>query len=195
MKNIQWNTRLHLVGFFTMVLVLGFTTLALAAGDGGGGNHWLKTDTYKTINFVLLVVALFFVARKPVSNFFSSRTKEIEEKLADLEAQKTAAEKKLADYQARFKNLDEESKQIVKDYIKQGEAAKERILAEAQAQADKLEEVAKRNIEQEFKAAKASLKIQISQMAIEKAETLIKESISSSDQEKLVDDYLKKVVA
>ncbi len=194
MKNIQWNTRrIHLVGFFTMVLVLGFATLAMAAGDGG--NHWLKTDTYKTINFVLLVVALFFVARKPVSNFFSSRTKEIEEKLADLEAQKTAAEKKLAEYQARFKNLDEESKKIVEDYIKQGEAARERILAEAQSQADKLEEVAKRNIEQEFKTAKATLKIQISQMAVEKAETLIKESISSSDQEKLVDDYLKKVVA
>ena len=127
--------------------------------------------------------------------FFSSRKKEIADELNNLEQQKADAEKMLAEYQAKFKNLDQESKQIVEDYIKQGEEAKVRILAEAAAQADKLEDMAKRTIEQEFKAAKAALQQEIVELAMEKAEAVIKESISSEDQDNLVDQYLKKVVA
>ena len=105
------------------------------------------------------------------------------------------AEKKLAEYEARFRNLEQESEQIVEDYIKQGEDAKKRILAEAEAQAEKLEDMAKRNIEQEFKAAKALLKQEVVDRAMEQAEALIKKSITTQDQNRLVDEYLKKVEA
>ncbi|THB73296.1 MAG: hypothetical protein D3926_24090 [Desulfobacteraceae bacterium] len=199
MKKFKLSTkRFNLVCFLASVLVLACCTAVMAAGGGGHEAkpvHWIASDTYKVLNFGVLIVALFFIARKPVSEFFSNRAKGIEQELADLEQQKADAEKKLAEYEAKFKNLDVESKQIVEDYIKQGEEAKKRILAAAEAQAEKLEETAKRNIEQEFKAAKAALQAQISEMAMDKAETLIKDSISAEDQDRLVDEYLKKVVA
>ena len=53
----------------------------------------------------------------------------------------------------------------------------------------------KRNIEQEFKAAKAALQQEIAEKAMEQAEAVIKESISAEDQDRLVDEYLKKVEA
>src|SRR3989339_1422415 len=171
---------------------------ALASSDGGHGgvhNAWLGIDTAKVLNFGILIIALFFIARKPVAEFFSSRAKGIEDEIKVLEQKKAEAEKKLAEYQARFKNLDEESKKILEEYMKQGEEAKIRILAEAEAQAAKLEAMAKRNIEQEFKAAKTKLQQEIAEKAMIKAEELIKASISSDDQDKLVDEYLKKVVA
>ena len=59
----------------------------------------------------------------------------------------------------------------------------------------KLEESAKRNIEQEFKAAKLKLQQEIAEKALEQAETLVKELINSEDQDRLVDEYLDKVVA
>ena len=158
-------------------------------------NAWLTVDTWKVLNFGLLAVGVFFIAKKPVAQFFSSRTKGIEEELGDLEQKKAEAEKKLAEYETRYRNLEQESKQIVEDYIKQGEEAKKRILAEAEAQADKLEDMAKRNIEQEFKAAKAELQQEIAERALEQAEAVIKESISAEDQDRLVDEYLKKVEA
>jgi F-type H+-transporting ATPase subunit b len=99
------------------------------------------------------------------------------------------------EYQAKFKNLDQESKKIVEEYIKQGEEAKVRILAEAEEQAIKLEFMAKRSIEQEFKSAKTKLQQEIAEKAMIKAEELIKTAISPDDQAKLVDQYLKKVVA
>ena len=182
------------VGFFVFV-VCGFAWASSDGGHGGVHNSWLTIDTWKVLNFGVLAVACFFIARKPVAQFFSSRAKNIEDEIQELEQKKADAEKKLAEYQAKFKNLDQESKQIVADYIQQGEDAKTRILAEAEAQAEKLEDMAKRNIEQEFKSAKATLQQEIVELAMEKAEEVITASISSDDQDKLVDEYLKKVVA
>ncbi len=173
-------------------LVMG--SVALAAGGGAHSNHWLTVDTWKVVNFVLLVAIGFYLLKKPAAQFFSSRRKDIEDEINELEQKKSEAQKQLAEYQLKFKNLDQESKQIVENYIKQGEEAKSRIIAEAEAQAEKLEDMAKRNIEQEFKSAKIKLQQEVAQKAMEKAEEVIKTSISSDDQEKLVDRYLRKVV-
>ncbi|MCG8636693.1 MAG: ATP synthase F0 subunit B, partial [Desulfobacterales bacterium] len=126
-----------------MALVAGSSAAWAAGGGGEVHNYWLTIDTWKVLNFGILAVAGFFIARKPVAQFFSSRAKDIEEELSDLEQKKADAEKKLAEYETRFRNLEQESKQIVEDYIKQGEEAKKRIIAEAEAQADKLEDLAK----------------------------------------------------
>jgi F-type H+-transporting ATPase subunit b len=79
--------------------------------------------------------------------------------------------------------------------VKQGEDAKVRILKEAEAAAEKLKEQASKNIEHEFLQAKAELKAEIVEKALAKAEAIIKEKINSEDQDKLVDEYLEKVVA
>lgn len=192
-KNIL-NAKWFKVSALAAVFGLSAAT-AWAAGGGHGGNHWLTIDTWKALNFAVLAIVLFLLLKKPARNFFSSRKKEIADELKELEDKKAAAEKQLAEYQARFDNLDQESRQIIEDYIKQGEEAKKRIIAQAEAQAEKLEDMAKRTIDQEFKTARVKLQKEISELAVERAEKVIQDAISSEDQEKLVDDYLKKVVA
>ena len=195
---VKNNWKKHLKVSATVVALVAGATVVWASGGGHGEtvhNAWKDIDTWKVVNFVLLVLACFFIAKKPVAQFFSSRTKGIEEELTDLEQKKADAEKKLAEYEARFRNLEQESEKIVEDYIKQGEDAKKRILEEAEAQAEKLEDMAKRNIEQEFKAAKATLQQDVVDRAMEQAQALIKKSITTQDQNRLVDEYLKKVEA
>ncbi len=197
MKIKNSTTQPFLTAFITVAVLLaaGSFSLAFSSASHGEGGHnaWLVTDTWKVLNFAALIIGGFFLARKPVREFFSSRTKGIEKELADLEQKKVKAEQSLAEYQERFRNLDQESKQIVQDYIAQGEAAKAKILAQAKAQADKLEKTAKHNIEQEFKAARKNLQRQVTAQAIKMAEQIIKDSITKEDQNKLVDQYLKKL--
>ncbi len=196
MKKNSFGKKYVTVSGMAVMVVAFSTAMAWAAAAGGEvHNSWLAIDTWKTLNFAVLAIALFLLGRKPVKAFFSSRKKEIADEIRDLEQKKADAEKQLAEYQAKFKNLDQESKVIMEDYIKQGEKAKERIIAQAQAQAVKLEDMAKRNIEQEFKTARTKLQQDIAALAVAQAEAVIRESISSDDQDKLVDDYLKKVVA
>ncbi|MBF0390803.1 MAG: ATP synthase F0 subunit B [Desulfamplus sp.] len=180
--------------FAILFLFMG-VALASSGGNDAAPKGWVATDTYKVLNFLVLAGVLFYIAKKPVAQFFSSRIKDIEGQLAELEQKKADAQKSLAEYESKIADLTKESEKIVKDYIRQGEDAKKRILAEAEAQAVKLEESAKRNIEQEFKAAKSKLQQEIAEKALAQAELIVKESISFEDQDRLVDEYLDKVVA
>ena len=166
-----------------------------AAEGGGHGKGWVSTDTYRLLHFIVLAGGLFFLLRKPLSQALGARVKGIEDQLSDLEAQKAEAEKKLAAYNQKFAELEKESEGIVAEYVRQGEEAKIRILKEAEAAADKLKVQAQKNIENEIQRAKARLQAEILDKALSKAEALIKEKVNADDQEKLVDEYLAKVVA
>jgi F-type H+-transporting ATPase subunit b len=192
---IQWTLPLVLVA-----LLLFGGTVALASSGGGahgeaGPKGWVATDTYRVMNFAVLAIGLFLVLKKPVAQALGGRIQGIKEQLLDLEEKKAAAETKLAEYNAKMAELDKAAESLLAEYVKQGEDAKARILQEAEAAAEKLKEQASKNIEYEFLQAKEELKAQIVEKALVKAEAIIKERINSEDQERLVDEYLAKVVA
>lgn len=179
-----------------IIAVLIFSGVAWSSSGGENGpKGWVATDTYKVMNFTVLFVALFFLLRKPVAQALSGRIKGIKDQLDELETKKKDAEKKLAEYNEKLSLLDKEAEKIVAEYIKQGNEAKARILKEAEGEAVKLEEQAKRNIENEFKQAKSKLQEEISEKALLKAEEIIRGTITTEDQDRLVDEYLEKVVA
>ena len=155
---------------------------------------WAATDTYRVLNFAVLAIGLFFILRKPVSQILKSRIEGIRDQLSELEVKKKAAEKRLVEYEERLTLLDQEAEKIIAEYIRQGNEAKARILQEAEIAAQRLEEQARRNIEHEFDQAKLKLQTEIMEKALLKAEEVIKEKITPKDQDKLVDEYLEKVV-
>jgi len=187
-----------LLGFlFFLVLMLGVISIstAVAASGEGGSKGWVWTDTFRVMNFAVLAIALVYLLRKPLSQALSSRIKDIKDELEDLEVRKKEAEKKLAEYNDKLAQLEKEAETIVEEYIKQGNEAKDRILKEAQASAEKLKAQAQRNIQHEFEQAKSKLQEEIFESSLEKAEEIIKNKISEDDQDRIVDEYLKKVVA
>lgn len=147
------------------------------------------------MNFAVLAIVLFFLLRKPASQALDARIKGIKDHLSELAGRKKDAEKELAEYNAKLLLLDQETEKIVAEYVKQGNEAKTRILREAESAAGKLEEQAQRNIEQEFKRAKIWLQEDIIEKALVKAQEIVKQKITDEDQNRLVDEYLKKVVA
>jgi F-type H+-transporting ATPase subunit b len=180
---------------YVLLFVIFSISTALCASGEGGTKGWVSTDTFRVMNFTVLAVALFFVLRKPLSQALSSRIKGIKEQLDELEAQKAEAEKKLAEYNQKLTQLEKEAEKIVDDYVRQGNEAKARILKEAEASAEKLQVQARRNIEHEFAQAKLELQKEIFEKSLVKAEEIIRSKFSGKDQDRIVDDYLKKVVA
>jgi len=182
--------------FIMGVLLFCFIGVALASSGGEGATKgWAKTDTYRVMNFSVLAIALFLLMRKPASQALDSRIKGIKDQLSDLEARKKEAEKQLSAYNEKFALLEQEAEKLIEEYIRQGNEAKARILEEAQGAAEKLEEQARRNIKHEFKKAKLQLQQEILEKTLVKAEELINSKITDEDQDKLVDEYLEKVVA
>jgi len=144
---------------------------------------------------VVLAGGLYFLLRKPVSKALRARIEGIEKQLEDLEARKQAAEKELAAYADKIARLDQEAAQIVAEYERQGQEARVRIIEEAKAAAQKLEEQAKRNIAFEMKSARERLQAEVVEKALQKAESRLKERMTAEDQDRLIDEYLAKVVA
>jgi F-type H+-transporting ATPase subunit b len=178
-----------------LVLVCAGSALASAGASEAVQKHWTTDDWIRVMNFAVLAGALFFLLKKPVADALNGRIAGIKAQLEELESKKAQAEKTLADYEKKIATLDDEVSQIVAQYTEQGEAAKKRILDAAAASAEKLEEQAKRNIESEFKVARQKLQAEMMTQALEKAEELVKKTISSGDQDRLIDEYLEKVVA
>jgi F-type H+-transporting ATPase subunit b len=192
-----------IIAILAYVLLVALTPAFAASGGGEqAGEHgavhsppWMVTDTAKVLNFSILAIGLFLVLRKPVAQALSDRIKGIKEELEDLESRKAAMEKQLAEYDTKLATLDREAEQVIAEYIRQGEEAKVRILKEAESAAEKLKDQAHKNIEHEFKQAKQELQAEIVEKALVKAEALIQDKISDDDQNRLVDEYLEKVVA
>lgn len=179
----------------TLFLLLG-AGIAFAAGGGEGGpKGWVNTDTYRVICFVVLAGGLFYLLKKPVPQALNARIEGIREQLSILEAKKLDVEAQLEGYKEKLAQMDQEAKKIVATYIQQGEDAKARLIEQAKLAAEKLETQAQRNIEHHFQQAKLSLQSELIEKALGIAEEKIKESISDKDQDRLVEEYLDKVVA
>jgi F-type H+-transporting ATPase subunit b len=207
-KTGRW-TRLGRMAVLLVVMALICTpasTLWAAEGEHGeahgeahaeehGPKGWVSTDTYRVMNFAVLAVGLFFILRKPLSQALRGRIQGIQAQLEELEAKKGEAEKQLAAYNEKFAGLEKEAERIVGEYVKQGEEAKARIIREAETAAEKLKEQARRNIDSEFERAREQLHAEILEQSLAKAEEIIKNRITTEDQTRMVDEYLKKVVA
>jgi F-type H+-transporting ATPase subunit b len=203
MKN-QDSGRLYLgIKKIGSALIVVFTTLsvfligtALAASGGEfGSKRWVETDFFRVLNFAVLAGGLFFLLRKPIAQALGSRIKGIKEQLENLEARREEAEKRLAEYNEKLSQLEKEAEKIVAEYIKQGNEARARILKEAEEAAEKLQGQARRNIEREFEKAKKQLQEEIFEKSLTKAQEIITKKITADDQDRLVDEYLGKVVA
>jgi F-type H+-transporting ATPase subunit b len=190
------SARVVIAGVVVVLLSLSMGIGSALASSGGetGAKGWVATDTYRVMNFVVLLVVLIFVLRKPISQALSSRIKNIREQLEGLEVQKAEAEKQLAQYNEKLSQLESEAEKIIGDYIKQGNEAKAKILKEAETTAEKLQVQARRNIEHEFDKAKQELQREVLEKSLLKAEETLKKAITAQDQDKLVDEYLDKVV-
>lgn len=189
------SARVIIVAVVLVCLTMGIGTALAASGAESATKGWVATDTYRVMNFVVLLAALVFILRKPISQALSSRITSIREQLESLETQKAEAEKQLAQYNEKLSQLEKEAEKIVKGYIEQGNEAKAKILKEAQETAEKLQAQARRSIENEFGKARLELQREVVEKSLLKAEETLKKAITARDQDKLVDEYLDKVVA
>jgi len=155
---------------------------------------WESVDTYRVLNFILLAGVLFVLLKKPVSESLNSRISSIKKQLEDLEKKKAYAIREVDDYKEKFNELENEKQNIIKEFVKQGESLRDKIINDAEQTAQKIEEQAKKNIEQEFIFAKKQLKDEILNEAMVLAEKMIKNDINNDDQERLINEYIEKVV-
>jgi F-type H+-transporting ATPase subunit b len=179
-------------------IALNFVWLSsvLAAEAEGGGHHHLNwTDfLFRTMAFVIVVGILVKLLKKPIANFLSSRREEIQRLLAELEAKTSEAKAEHAQAKAKLVSLEEETKRIVEELIAEGEAEKKKIIEAAHREAEYIQQQSQIAIQQELQAARDSLKDEVAELSVAAAHDLIQKKIKAEDQQRLVSEFMTKVV-
>jgi F-type H+-transporting ATPase subunit b len=176
-------------------------SLALAAGGEAahGEAHGISptkiTDfIWRTVNFVVFAGLLVYLVSKYIVKLISQRSTDIAETLEDLETRKVEAEAALLAAQERLAQVGAEREKLMEQFRAEGEAEKEKIIEKAEMVAARIKEMAALSIEQETKKAAQELRKEVAEQATQMAEELIRKEITPTDQNKLVEEYLQKVV-
>jgi F-type H+-transporting ATPase subunit b len=188
------------LGLGSLLLTVSLA-LASSGGEAGAGHdaHGITPEKiqdfiWRTFNFVVFAAILVKLVAKPAKAFFSKRSTDIGESIEELEAKKTAAEEALRNAEARLADVASEREKLMEQFMAEGEAEKKKIIEKAEMVAERIKEMAQLSIEQETKKAAQELKKEVADKATQMAEALIQKEITSTDQTKLVEEYLHKVV-
>ena len=133
---------------------------AQAAAEEGG-------LLFPAINFALLLAVLFWFARKPIQAFFGDRRAAIRKDLDDAAALKRRAEEHYAQWNRRIVDLERELAEIRAGAQERAEAERASLLADARAAAERIRSDAANAVEHELRRARAGLREEASQLAIE----------------------------
>jgi F-type H+-transporting ATPase subunit b len=182
----------------TLIVFFLLCGLSLASGGGeNGGAHdsgKLSDLLYRAINFSLLVIILFVVVRKTsIKDFFSNRREEIRKKFEDLNKNRELAESRHKELEKKLREFEAKKKEIIEQYRAEGAAEKEKIIGEAQQRAKQILDQVDLTIQREIQAARDRLKQEVVDSAAKKAQEIIAKEIKGSDQDQLVNEFIKKV--
>lgn len=178
------------------VLLAGLCAATAFASEGGGGEHALPWMNFilRWINFILFVGLLWYFAGKKVKDFFVGRQRTIKKDLEDLDQRRIEAEKQLNEVEQSIANIEQEKQAIMDKARDDGEAAKAAIIAKAKESAEKIRAQAVLSAEHETQAAIDALRADMADMVVAAAAKILEEKLDQGRHEKLVDEYIKKVV-
>lgn len=185
------------VFFVVLLTALAVSSVAFANAEGGHALFTaenVKNYGLRILNFIIFAYLLYKFAGAKVKDFFVGRRDGIKQDLDNLQSRQADAEKKLREVEASIANMAQEKQQILDDATAQGETIKAAIIEKAKKDAEAMTEQAKRTASNEAQAAINTIRAEMADMVIEAAEKIVAEKLSAEDHDKLVDDYLTKVV-
>lgn len=172
------------------ILVLGVAAPALAAGGDEASD---STFFFYLLNFVLLMAALVYFARKPAIDYFNQRRSDIRADLDQAAQLKAEAEERHSKWQRRLVDLEQELEGIRATSRERAESERDQILAEARTSAERIQRDASAAIEQETRRARERLHDEASTLAVELASGILKQQVGDTDRDRLLDEFIERI--
>jgi F-type H+-transporting ATPase subunit b len=176
-----------------VALLLLVAGAAQASGGAEDEGSQLSEFIWQALNLALLLGVLVYFGRKPIQNFFFERRMGIQEGLDSSARLLDEAETRLTEWQTRLAELDGEIEEIRSTTHRLAEAERERILADARASAERVRRDSAAAVEQEVRRARTVLRGEASDLAVELAERLLRETVNDADRDRLVDEFVERV--
>jgi F-type H+-transporting ATPase subunit b len=134
---------------------------------------------FRWINFAIVAALLVYAARKAAPHFRANREL-IGQKIAEGTRAREAAEQRRREVEEKMKGLGAEIERIRADAKRDGDAEAIRLRASSKEDAQKIERAAQAEIAAAERAARMELRILAARMAVERAESLLRDELTPS---------------
>ena len=145
---------------------------------------------YKFINFVILVGGLAYVLRKPLAEFFSSRSASIQKALEEGRKALEASQAQLREVEEKLRGLEAEIAAFKASAAREMEAERQRLQKASAEEAARILESARAQIEVALRAARQDLRIYAAQQSVARAEELIRTRLDDASRRRLVSQFV-----
>ncbi|MBW2274025.1 MAG: F0F1 ATP synthase subunit B [Deltaproteobacteria bacterium] len=165
---------------------------AWAAGDAAHGPTTMEL-VWQAVNLVTVLAVIIYLARKPVAAFFSDRRTGIKSDIDGAAELLQQAETQYTEWQRKLIDLTGEMDEIREGARQRAEDERDQILAEARDTADRIRRDAVAAVDQELRRARAELRQEAADLAVDFADKLLQESVNDGDRDRLLDEFITRV--
>jgi F-type H+-transporting ATPase subunit b len=173
------------------IATLLFATPALAAG----GEHGPTTMDliWQAVNLAILLGVIFYMARKPVSDYFATRRSEIQNDIESASQLLASAEQTFKEWQGKVVDLEGELDEIKATARRRAEEERDQILATARDSAERIKGDALAAVDQQLRRAQEELRHEAAELAVDLAAGMLRDQVDDRDRDRLMDEFITRV--
>lgn len=143
-------------------------------------------------NVIILYIILKRFFWEKIRKYMKDRAESIQDAIDNAEAINKRANEKMANYDKRIANFEEEGREIIRNAKERADAQAKVIVDNAHKEASDIIAKAQRTIELEREKATVEMRQEITQLAMMAAEAIVEREIQSQGQEAIVDEVINK---
>ena len=148
---------------------------------------------FKLLNMILFFGALWYFLAGPVKKALADRHEKVRGEADEARARRAKADQLAADIQARLAQIEIDVRSIRERAEAEGERQKRELIAAAEAEAQKILQSARNEVDNRLKHARQELTEYAGTLASDRAEELLRETITDEDRKKLFAQSVKDV--
>lgn len=148
---------------------------------------------FRWLNFAIVFGVIAWALAKVAGPAFRAGTNEIEEAIFEGSRAREAAEKQRAEAEQKLANIDAEIAAMHAHAQREGQVNAERIRAATKEEASKVDKAAELEITAAERAARLELKALAAGLAVERAESLLRDHLTPERDSKILGDFVARV--
>jgi F-type H+-transporting ATPase subunit b len=156
--------------------------------SGLGINGW--TLAAQIVNFIILLLILYFFAYKPVMKMLDDRSRKIKESMEEVQKVKEQAAQTEEEFKKKIEAASKEGQEMIARAMRTGEEARQRAQLEAKQEAQGLVEKARVEIQRERDETIAELRQEFADLTVVAAEKVIGKSLDKEAHRQIIDKVL-----
>ena len=145
------------------------------------------------LSFLILLLAVFFLAYKPVKKILKKRADYVENEIKQAKENNDQAQASIEEAKQLVASSKEKASEIIKNAENQGQERFDAIILEAKQEVAEMKKAAEHDIERAKEDAIQDIRSEMVNVALSASKEILKREVDSKDNTKLAEDFINRI--